>query len=270
MYNNYQIKIIKNDKPLPKESESDESDYEYLYDDELQILSDSGEILFNLKGYEFKSYINNGKILIIHIDEGHKFSHHMMFINLDTFKYYCEIFFHNKQCYRINYIESDKKIILYSAHPKNDIKFDIEYFFDNIDKIIDDYEYDRHQFDSTKDTLLKGIFDMFGKNVDNNSQIKIDGLTYGMTNHDIELFKNISRDRTKTIERQLFEVLFGHTEKNGHKIYDIDLTIHYKDNNSDKNFRIILECKDKEPIDVFGRCITFYGYYDANAKLKLI
>ena len=33
------VKIIKNDKHLPKESESDESDYEYLYDDELQILS---------------------------------------------------------------------------------------------------------------------------------------------------------------------------------------------------------------------------------------
>ena len=26
MYNNYQVKIIKNDKPLPKESESDESE----------------------------------------------------------------------------------------------------------------------------------------------------------------------------------------------------------------------------------------------------
>ncbi len=88
MYKNYQIKIIKNDKPLPKESESDESDYEYLYDDELQILSEANELLFNLKGYEFKSYLNDGKYLIIDIDEGHKFSLNYIFLNLDTFKIY--------------------------------------------------------------------------------------------------------------------------------------------------------------------------------------
>jgi hypothetical protein len=100
MYNNYQIKIIKNDKPLLKESESDESDesdYEYLYDDELQILSESGEILFNLKGYEFKTYINDGKYLIIDIDEGHKFTLDRLFINLETFKINHQMFDYKKK-----------------------------------------------------------------------------------------------------------------------------------------------------------------------------
>ena len=69
MYKNYQIKIIKNDKKITTESES-ESDYEYLYDDELQILNESGEILFNMKGYEFKSYEFVENYLILDIDEG--------------------------------------------------------------------------------------------------------------------------------------------------------------------------------------------------------
>jgi len=269
MYKNYQIKIIKNDKHLPKESESDESDYEYLYDDELQILSESGEILFNLKGYEFKKYEIVDKYLILDIDDGHKFTLDTLFIDLDNFMIYYEMFEYNKRFYNISYDKIDKKIILYTSHPKNDMKFDIEYFFVNRDKIIDRYEYQRHQFDTTKDTMLKAIFDMFEKNVDNNSQIKIDGFTYGMSCIDIDIFKNILRDYTKTIERQLFEVLFGHTEKYNHRIYDIDLTIHYKDNNFDKNFRILLECKNKEPIHIGGRDI-YYGYYDSEAKLKLV
>lgn len=266
MYKNLQVKIIKNDKQLPKESESDESDYEYLYVDELQILSESGEMLFNLKGYEFKSYVNDGKYLIMDIDEGHKFSEIFLFLNLDTFKIHYQLFDYKNNYYRINFDKEDKKIIFNFNN-----KYNIEYFFENQDKIIDDYEYDRHQFDTTKDTLLKAIFDLFEKNVDNNSQIKIDGFTFGMKCHYIEIFKNILRDKTKTIEAQLFEVLFGYTEKNGHRhrIYDIDLTIHYKDNGLDKNFRIKLECKDKELMHIDGGDV-YYGYYDSETKLKLI
>ena len=270
MYKNYQVKIINNDKPLPKESESDESDYEYLYDDELQILSESGEILFNLKGYQFKSYVNDEKYLIIDIDEGHKFSQKNMFLNLDTFKINYEIFWHNKICYRINYDKTDKQIILYANQPKDDLKFDIEYFFDNIDEIIKDFEWNRHQFDSTKDTLLKGIFDLFDKSVDNNSQIKIDGFTFGMGCHEIDIFKNIMRDHTITIEKQLAEVMWSHPIKYDQRIYDLKLTIHYKDNGLDKQFGILLECKDKEPMEVYGTGIIYFGYYDSESKLKLV
>ena len=264
MYKNYQVRIIKNKSILDEE----DSDYEYLYDDELQILSESGEFLFNLKGYEFKKYEIVDNYLIVDIDEGHKFTLDNIFINLDTFIIYYQIIKYKERYYRINFDKIDKKII-FEFNNKYNNKYDIKYFFENSDKIIDDYEYERHKFDTTTDTLLKSIFDLFGKNVDNNSQIKIDGLTYGMSNNDIGLFKNILRVHTKTIERQLFEVLFGHTEKFGHKIYDIDLTIYYKDNNNDKKIRILLECKDKEPIHI-GERDVYYGYYDPNAKLKLI
>jgi hypothetical protein len=261
---NYQVKIITNDKPLLKESEPDDSDYEYLYDDELQILSESGEFLFNLKGYRFKNYEIVDNYLIVDIDEGHKFTLDNIFINLDTFIIYYQIIKYKERYYRINFDKIDKKIIFEFNN-----KYDIKYFFENSDKIMDEYEYDRHKFDTTQDTLLKSIFDLFGKNVDNNSQIKIDGLTYGMSNNDIKLFKNIIRVHTKTIERQLFEVLFGNAEKFGHKSYDIDLTIYYKDNGCDKNFKIVLECKDKELIHI-GERDVYYGYYDSHAKLKLI
>ena len=262
---NYKVKIIKNDKPLLKESESDDSDYEYLYDDELQILSESGECLFNLKGYEFKNYEIVDNYLIVDVDEGHKFTLHNIFINLDTFIIYYQIFKYKERYYRINFDKIDKKIIFEFNN-----KYDIKYFFENSNKIIDEYEYDRHQFDTTKDTLLKSIFDLFGKNVDNNSQIKIDGFTYGMNCHDIVKFKNVLRNKEITIERQLFEVLFVHTLQYNHKIYDIDLTIYYKDNNSDKKIRILLECKDKEPINLYDTTIIYYGYYNPDAKLKLI
>jgi hypothetical protein len=270
MYKNLKVNIIKNDKPLPKESESDSSDYEYLYDDELQILSESDEMLFNLKGYEFKSYVNYGKYLIIDIDEGHKFSEDYIILNLDTFKIYHQIFWHNNNCYRINYDKVNKKIVFYAAHPKDDLKFDIEYFFDNQDEIIKDYECNRHQFDSTKDTLLKGIFDLFGKSIDKSCQIKIDGFTYGMGCNDIDRFKNIMRDNTLTIEKQLAEIMWSHPIKYNQKIYDLELTIHYKDNGIDKQFKILLECKDKEPQEIYGGGIVYYGYYDENAKLKLV
>lgn len=263
MYKNYQFKIIKNDIKLQKETDSDESDYEYLYDDELQILSESGEMLFNLKGYEFKSYECIDKYLILDIDEGHKFTETKLYINLDNFKIFNQIYHYNHRCYRIDYDNIDKKIIFTNKN------YEVIYFFDNIHDIIHEYEYERHKFDTTKDTLLKSIFDMFQKSVDNNSQIKIDGFTFGMNCHDIEIFKNILRDYTKSIERQFFEVLFGHTIGTKHRIYDIDLTIHYKDNNIDKYFRIILECKDKIP-QPYLDSVIYYGYYDPDAKLKLI
>jgi len=60
-----------------------ESDYEYLYDDELQIFNESNIMLYNLKGYEFKSYETNNNYLILDIDEGHKFSEKILIINLD-------------------------------------------------------------------------------------------------------------------------------------------------------------------------------------------
>lgn len=71
MYKNYQIKIIKNDKKITTDSDS-ESDYEYLYDDELQIFNESNIMLYNLKGYEFKSYEINNNYLILDIDESMK------------------------------------------------------------------------------------------------------------------------------------------------------------------------------------------------------
>jgi hypothetical protein len=260
--NSYSIKIIKNDIPIIKDSESDESDYEYMYNDELQILSETNKILFNLKGYEFKSYECIDKYLILDIDEGHKFTQNKLYIDLDNFKIYYQIYYYKNRCYTINYDKINKNIIF------KDKNYDVIYFFDNINNIIDDYEYLLHNFDTTKDSLLKSLFDMFNKNVDNNSQIKIDGFTYGMM-HDIGYFKNILRDNSITIEKQLFKVLFGHIDKIIHKIYDINLTIFYKDNNIDKNFRIILECKDKVPTKI-GDNIIYYGYYDENAKLKLI
>ena len=263
MYKEYKIKIIKNDIYLPKKSESDESDYEYLYNDELQIFSETDNLLFNLKDYEFKRYENIGKYLIVDIDEGHKFSMKNIFINLDTFTIYYQIFIYKERTYRIHY-DKEKKCIDFK-----DCYYDIEYFFENMNNILETFEWKRHTFNANKDTLLKGIFDMFGKTI-SSGQIKIDGFTYGMRCHDIEIFKNIQRDHTKTIEKQLFDVLFGHTLKNNNKIYDIDLTIHYCDiDEEDKKIRISLECRDKEPKEINGD-IIYYGYYDENAKLKLI
>jgi hypothetical protein len=43
----YSIIIFKNDFPITKDSESDESDYEYMYNDELQILSETNKIFFS-------------------------------------------------------------------------------------------------------------------------------------------------------------------------------------------------------------------------------
>jgi len=63
--------------------------------------------------------------------------------------------------------------------------------------------------------------------VDNNCQIKIDGFTYGMSCHDINVFKSILRDHGKSLERQLMETVFDHAIKYGHKLYDLDLTIFY-------------------------------------------
>jgi len=253
MYKSLQVKIIKNSL-----NDSD-SDYEYLFDDDLQILSESGDILFNLKGYEFKSYDCVDNYLIVDIDEGHKFTLDNLYINLDSFTVYEEIFKKDKKCYRLSY-NKEKKMIEFE-----NTLYQIRYFFDNIDKIIDDYEFNEHKFDTTKDTLLMSIFNLFNKNVDSNSQIKISGFTYGMSNWDIGNFKCIPRDNTKTIEKQLNDTLFGHINPEIHKIFDIDLTIHYKNNMVDKNFRIKLECKDKELIGEH-----MYGHFDDQAKLKII
>jgi len=142
MYKNYRIEIIKNDVHIPHTSDS-ESDTEYIYDDELQIISESGDILFNLelcafkmrtalKGYEFKSYELIDNYLIIDIDEGHKFT-----LN---------------NGYRIDYDKSDKKILF----EFEETKYNVKYFFENQDKIIEEYELERHKFNTTTDTLLKG------------------------------------------------------------------------------------------------------------------
>jgi hypothetical protein len=255
MYKSLQVKIIKNDKPL----NDDDEDYEYLFDDELQILSELGDILFNLKGYEFKSYDCVDNYLIVDIDEGHKFTLDNLYINLDSFTVYEEIFEKDKKCYRLSY-NKEKKMIEF----KNKL-YEVKYFFDNIDKIIDLYEFNEHKFDTTKDTLLMSIFKLFDKQVDSNSQIKISGFTYGMSNWDIGKFKCIPKDNTKTIEKQLNDTLFAHINPEIHKIFDIELTIHYKDNMVDKNFRIKLECKDKELIGEH-----MYGHFDDQAKLKMI
>ncbi len=191
-------------------------------------------------------------------------------MNLDTFKIHFQLFEYNNLFYSISYDKTYKKIILCASHPKYDFKFDIEYFFDNMDEIIKNYEWNKHQFDSTKDTLLKGIFDMFGKSVDESCQIKIDGFTYGMGCQDVDIFKNIMRDHTMTIEKQLAELMWSHSIKYNQKIYDLELTIFYKDNNVDKQFGILLECKDKDkPIHIDGKDIC-YGYYDENAKLAIV
>ena len=153
MYKNYQIKIIKNDKKITTDSDS-ESDYEYLYDDELQILNESNKVLYNLKGYEFKSYELIDDYLILDIDEGHKFTEKILIINLDTFTEHRQLFKYNDKYYSINFDKNDKNIILYTTHPKNDLKYDIKYFFENKNKIIEEYEIERHTFDTTKDTLL--------------------------------------------------------------------------------------------------------------------
>lgn len=268
MYKNYQIKIIKNDKKITTDSDS-ESDYEYLYDDELQILNESNKVLYNLKGYEFKSYELIDDYLILDIDEGHKFSEKILIINLDNFTEHRQLFKYNDKYYSIKFDKNDKNIILYTTHPKNDLKYDIKYFFENKNKIIEEYEIERHTFDTTKDTLLKSIFTKFNKSVDNNSQIKIDGFTYGMSCNDIQIFKSILRDNDKTLEKQLMETLFGYAIKYNQRIYDLDLTIHYKDNNIDKHFSIKIECKNK--VETHNNCgIFYYGEYDPDAKLQII
>lgn len=159
MYKNYQIKIIKNDKKITTDSDS-ESDYEYLYDDELQIFNESNIILYNLKGYEFKSYEINNNYLILDIDEGHKFSEKILIINLDNFTKHHQSFRYNDKYYYIIFDKNDKKILF--NHNK---KYDIEYFFENKNKIIEEYEIERHKFDTTKDTVLKSIFTKFNKSV---------------------------------------------------------------------------------------------------------
>lgn len=247
MYKSYQVKIIKNVLPL----DGSDPDYKYLYD-ELQIL-------FNLKEYEFKSYECIDNYLIVDIDEGHKFSLDYIYINLDDFIVHYEIFKKDNEYYRRSF-NKEKKMIEF----ENKL-YEVKYFFDNCDKIIDLYEFDRHQFDTTKDTLLMSIFKLFDKNVDANSQIKISGFTFGMSNWAIQHFKCIPRDYAKTIEKQLNDTLFGHINPEIHKIFDIELTIYYKDNNVDRYFTIRLECKDKELIGNY-----MFGHFDDQAKLKMI
>ena len=267
MYNNYQVKIIKNNIQITKESESDESDYEYLYDDELQILSENDKLIFTLRGYEFKSYDILDNYAIFDIDEGHKFTAHNLFLNLDTFIWTTEFFDYNKNYYFIRYDKINKKISFEGQ------KYDIKYFFENRNNIIDEYEYDRHCFDTTKDTLLLNIFKYFDFDVDNKSQIKIYGFTFGMSCQDIGHFKNILRDYTISIEKQLTFLLFKGALERNMKIYDINFTITYFSNEIEKKFSFILECKDKENTDKesYNRAgNVYYGHYDENAKLKLI
>ena len=136
-------------------------------------------------------------------------------------------------------------------------------------KIFNDYDYENKIFDTKKDTLLIHIFRMFNLSVDDMSPIVIDGLTYGMKCHNVKTFKKVLRDYSMTIDKQLHEALLGHTDIRYHKIYDIDLTIKYIDNKENKQFRILLECKDKKPQQVFDK-IIYYGIRDENAKIKLI
>jgi hypothetical protein len=97
MYKSLQVKIIKN--PLNDSDSDSDSDYEYLFDDDLQILSESGDILFNLKGYEFKSYECIDNYLIVDIDEGHKFTLHNIYIDLFDFTVYEELFKKDNEYY---------------------------------------------------------------------------------------------------------------------------------------------------------------------------
>ena len=106
IYKSLQVKIIKNNKLLDN-SDSD-SDYEYLFDDELQILSETGNILFNLKGYEFKSYECIDNYLIVDIDEGHNLTLNNLYINLDSFTIYEEMCKKGKNYYR-QYYDKEKK-----------------------------------------------------------------------------------------------------------------------------------------------------------------
>jgi len=262
MYKNYEVKIIKN--PSIYDQDLCEVGYDYVPDEELQIFSESDEILFNLKkNWHFKSFECIDNFLIVDIDECHKFTLDNIYIDLDTFEVYEELFKYNNHLYRRLYNKDKKMIELLNFIGT---LYGVKYFFENVNTIIDLLEFDLHQFDTTKDTLLMAIFKLFGKNVDNNSQINIEGFTWGMSCRDIGVFKNILRDHTKTIEKQLNDTLFGHINPQIHKIYDIVLTIYYKDNNIDKFFKIKLECKNKK--ELFTSYI--YGEFDDDAKLCLI
>lgn len=186
-------------------------------------------------------------------------SQYIIYIDLENFTVYYQLYKKDKEYYSLNF-DKEKRMIEF----ENKL-YEVKYFFDNCDEIIDSYEFDRHQIDTTKDTLLMSIFKLFNKNVDANSQCKIDGFTFGMSNRDIQIFKNIPRDYSKTIEKQLNDTLFGHINPEIHKIYDIELTIYYKDKNVDNNFTIRLECKDKELIGEH-----MYGHFDDQSKLKMI
>ena len=155
MYKNYQIKIIKNDKKITTESES-ESDYEYLYDDELQILNESEEILFNMKGYEFKSYEFVDNYLILDIDEGHKFSENLLIINLNTFEKQHQIFYYNDKCYSIRFNKENKKILFAFAK-----EFDIKYFFDNMPKLSKNLDFKCGKCGYEETITLEGLQSFF-------------------------------------------------------------------------------------------------------------
>jgi hypothetical protein len=271
MYKNYKVNIISykknNSNEIIDDNNSDNSDYYDYYKDTLQILDDD-KILLEFNDYHYKKYINIDNYLIIDVDAGHEYTENNIFINLDTLEYKFNLVNHNNKFYNIDFDDINNKINFYNSDDE-EIKYDIKYFFDNMSKIFDTYEYESKIFDTKKDTLLIHIFRMFNLNVDDMSPIEINGLTYGMKCQKVKNFKKILRDNSMTIDKQLYEELLGHTDMRYNLIYDIDLTIKYLDNKENKQFRILLECKDKKPVQVLDK-IIYYGVCDENAKINLI
>lgn len=255
------IQIITNTNGLPQ----DHDDFDYTYDDIINVINDSGEIIHTIKT---RFHIENYKIVenyaIFNVYDGNKYSDNFLFLNLNTFKLEYESFMINKNPYIISF-RNDK------IHFKNKL-YDISYFFDNVAEIEKQYLIESHKFDITRDTLLLSIFNMFNKEIKNNSQVYIDGFTFGMSCQSVENFKNVLRDHTMSIEKQLTYVLFKHSI-NTHDIYDIDFTITYyqldgnnnKIDDTENKFRILLECTDKKIMNNHP-----YGKFDENAQLQLI
>lgn len=229
-------------------------DHDYEYNDAIVVFEKEQIVFEKLFNLQILKHERADNYVVMYIDDGTKYSDKYLFLNLNDFTIRYQFFTINQNYYHISDYENNN--ITFRSK-----KYDMNYFFENVEQIVGDFEIERHTFDTTKSTLLLHIFQKFGIHVENNSLIYIDGFTFGMSCQDINTFKTIPRDHSMTLEKQLTHVLFKKT-MDTHQIYDIDLTIKYNGNNK---IRIVLACKNKEIKNDFD-----YGEFDDTAEIKVI
>lgn len=229
-------------------------DHDYVYNDAIIVLEKDQIVFEKTFNLQIIKYEQTGNYVVMYIDDGTRYSERYLFLNLNDFTLRYQFFTINHNCYYIENYENNN--ITFRGK-----KYDINYFFANVEQIVGEFEIERHTFDTTKSTLLLHIFQKFGIHVENNSLIYIDGFTFGMSCQDINTFKKIPRDHSMTLEKQLTRALFNKT-MDTHQIFDIELTIKYNGNNT---IKIILACKNKEKKNDFD-----YGEFDDTAEIKLI